>query len=677
MHFRSLGARLALGFGSVLLLGALIIGVVFFQTLQVSQDYASTIAGRTQNINLAGQLTDALQRQNSAVVTYLVSGDATDYAAVTNGENNVKEAMATVKSHIETQESQVLWNQLVSAQSDVARMQNEMLSAWRNQAKDRALNLLVQSRGPAQQLSDTAEQFRQLQIKDAQADADRLAAQTRNMLIVIVGLGLISIVLGLFFAIRTTRSIVRPIRMVAAAASSLAAGDLTSTDLPVQGKDEIGEMARSVSAALTQLRYTLARVLHSADQVAANAQQLETTAAVASESSREIALSVSQIAERAHGQMGSSDVVAGAMTELQQAVSQVAAGSQQQAQGVQDSAASVNRVQGEMDAVTAGVTMVAGASARASEAVESGSQVVNRTLEAMRLLQGAVDQASVQVKTLVDSSHRIGEITAVITEIADQTNLLALNAAIEAARAGDAGRGFAVVADEVRKLAERSSRSAGEIGQLISDMQQGTGRVTKAMEAGRAQADAGSKLAESAGRALGQIREAVAVTHKGMQEISDSVAKASESSRQMAAAMNEMAAVTEQSSAATEEMAGGVEQVLGSMDEVAGGARDTAAAAEQVSASVEEASAASEEIAEAAATLAKVAAGLQELVRQFNLGSVDLAPAVAETADPAAEVEEAVAETAEEAAELPVVAEAAPLAAVEETEEASTEESAQ
>ncbi|MFV3408265.1 methyl-accepting chemotaxis protein [Bdellovibrio bacteriovorus] len=81
---------------------------------------------------------------------------------------------------------------------------------------------------------------------------------------------------------------------------------------------------------------------------------------------------------------------------------------------------------------------------------------------------GAIEQLMSSMGKISDSSRKMQDIINIIEDISFQTNLLALNAAVEAARAGEAGRGFAVVAEAVRSLAQRSSVSAKEISELIS-----------------------------------------------------------------------------------------------------------------------------------------------------------------------------------------------------------------
>jgi len=130
-------------------------------------------------------------------------------------------------------------------------------------------------------------------------------------------------------------------------------------------------------------------------------------------------------------------------------------------------------------------------------------------IDASRELADAVRSAGGLMRELGGDGEAIEVALKVIREVAEQTNLLALNAAIEAARAGEQGRGFAVVAEEVRALAERSARSAGEINEVVRNLQGRIGRLSETVGSSERLAATMTERGGEAGEALAAIGEAM------------------------------------------------------------------------------------------------------------------------------------------------------------------------
>ena len=256
-----------------------------------------------------------------------------------------------------------------------------------------------------------------------------------------------------------------------------------------------------------------------------------------------------------------SQEVAQYTASTQGITNQLAEASEHQAQEIAGASAAINEMAMSIDQVSSNAEESAVVAERSVEIAANGANVVNRSIEGMDIIREQIQETSKRIKRLGESSQEIGNIVALINDIADQTNILALNAAIQASMAGEAGRGFAVVADEVQRLAERSASATKQIETLVKTIQTDTNEAVISMEQTTSEVVRGANLSKDAGVALDEIQNVSGNLAKLIANISDAAKLQSASAGHIATTMNVVQEITSQTTTATFDTARSVSEL--------------------------------------------------------------------------------------------------------------------
>jgi methyl-accepting chemotaxis protein len=218
--------------------------------------------------------------------------------------------------------------------------------------------------------------------------------------------------------------------------------------------------------------------------------------------------------------------------------SQIATGNADLSQRTEEQAANLEETAASMEQLTSTVKNNADTARQATQLANSASAVA---------AEGGVVVGQVvgTMEAIAASSKKIVDIISVIDSIAFQTNILALNAAVEAARAGEQGRGFAVVAGEVRSLAQRSASAAKEIKGLITDsVEKVEAGSLQVGEAGRTMSDIVAQV-KRVNDLIGEISSATQEQTQGINQVGDAVSQLDQVTQQNAALVEESSAAAD------------------------------------------------------------------------------------------------------------------------------------
>ncbi|HZY19173.1 MAG TPA: methyl-accepting chemotaxis protein [Ramlibacter sp.] len=494
MNRLGLRGRLALAFGLLLLLLLVVAGVGMRQ-LDNTRRLDAREAGLTQLRHEASQWS-ALTRLNVVRAVALAKvGSPPHLAAWMDGE--IKQTSARISEYqkqLDTGLEAIGGKPLIEAVGSARKSYLELRGGLLKRLADPATAPAAAADVDGKLVPAADGYLRSLDAVVAHVDkelADSRRAREESMRaagILLPVVALLALLLGGALAWWLSRSVTVPVRQAQAVAQRIAAGDLTQP-VPVQGRDELGQLLAALDGMQQNLRSMVGGIRAGTDSVGAATAQ--------------IASGNQDLSERTERAAAALQQTASTLSSLSRAT-QAASGSANEAQAL---------------------------AAQALEIARRGGEMVGRVVSTMQ-----------EINT---GSSRIGEITGVIDAIAFQTNMLALNAAVEAARAGEQGRGFAVVAGEVRNLAGRCAEAAREIRGLID------ASVAKVEDGTRLVGDAGTTM-QQIERSVRQVTEAVggvsvssAAQAGDVGEVNQAVAQLDGMTQQNAALVEEAAAAAQ------------------------------------------------------------------------------------------------------------------------------------
>jgi methyl-accepting chemotaxis protein len=354
---------------------------------------------------------------------------------------------------------------------------------------------------------------------------DELFASSQKLIAPLLIITLVIVAIIWMIIMLLAKRMTSPLIKLSAFSEEIAVGNLTS-ELNVNGNDEIGKVGNSLNNTVHKLKEMISAISDSANEVSALSNNL-----------------VAATEESLRG-----------TEEVSRSMQEIATGASSQAESVGRASTVTRELVDDINEVFSKCNYMINVVGESQKVSKSGSEGVKEAVESIKTIATTNSYNVKETQNLLEQSKEIGQIVDVISDIAEQTNLLALNAAIEAARAGEQGKGFAVVADEVRKLAEQSSTSSNRIAELVSGIQKQIETIAEKMNKGTNEVMHGVDVATLVGKNFEEIE-------KVFKEISFVVSEVSQATNSMAKKANttnevisNVAAITEENSAATEQV---------------------------------------------------------------------------------------------------------------------------
>ncbi|MBF8982349.1 methyl-accepting chemotaxis protein [Lutibacter sp. B2] len=369
---------------------------------------------------------------------------------------------------------------------------------------------------------------------------DEIADDTRTLLDNMLMIGAVSLLIALLIAYLFSKGITKNIKILLDDMERIKEGDFSSS-IKIESNDEIGKLGEGFNVMIEEVGKLVKNVQTVAMDITASAETLAATSEETSASAEEVSRTVEEIANGASEQASDAEKGAALASNLADKF--------------------VELIHNTDDMLTS--------TNEAMEANVDGVKAVDDLKNKTELNNEATEKIERAILELDNKTKYIGSILDTIASISEQTNLLALNASIEAARAGEHGRGFAVVADEIRKLAEGSREAAGEIKEIVINVQNDSNYTVEIMKEVKEHAKEQSYAVMNVTNSFSTISKSIDSIAEKIESISGFVGQLNDDKDDIVSSIGNISAVSEETAAASEEVSASMQQQSMAVEEVA------------------------------------------------------------------------------------------------------------
>lgn len=537
----NLGGKFGLSLGATIILFLAVSCFVFFEMQKVKDNVTEMAKHGTRRVQIT-EMGSLFTMKDLSVANFIIYNDERTKQEFQEKSKQFVDIANTIKPTLTTKEEQQLFNSIMEKDRKINELfQNKIVPYVKYDKRPEYLSTRRDSESIRNETIIQLEQLKEIIKKDRQDAENNVISSLHSTITLLVSSLIVALIVGLLINNIIRRSVKRDMNHVINYAVEISKGNLTTTRLNIDRKDEIGQLNVAMNDMAQELREIINQVSLTTVSLKEQSHELSHASHDIKEATTQVANTMEELSAGAETQLNQSNTMVQQMNNFNDTINDI----HQQTESFQRSSDSV------------------------LEMSKDGQSLITESISKMTDVHGIMTEAVERVEALAKQSKDISMLIQVIKDISEQTNLLALNAAIEAARAGEHGKGFAVVADEVRKLAEQVSKSVTEITGIINGIQVNTGEVVESLHNGFDHVVDGRKLVNNTGETFEQILGFISKLVNGLEAISQDLSMIVTHSDQMNESIKEIATVSEGAAAGIEETTASMEETNSSMEHVA------------------------------------------------------------------------------------------------------------